>query len=338
MIYDYPGEIITWVFLCPNLVRKVRRIGAIMNQIGRISSQHHTIYQVEYEDKKLEAKISGSFRFRAENNSEFPAVGDYVYLEQVNSQLGMAIIKELKPRQNVLKRTEAGTRGESQIIAANIDYIFICTSCNQDFNERRLERYFAMASGEKIEPIVVLTKSDLCNNMEQLKKRIQSCMKGIKIFECSSLNKMGIEQIKELLKENVTAVFTGSSGVGKSTLINQLMEEEVLATSDIRKEDGKGRHTTTYRQLLKIPGGAYIIDTPGMRELALDDSNVEDAFLDILDLSNSCKFGNCTHTKEPGCKIINALKNGTLEEKRYKNYCKLKKEEVNRKQRKFARH
>ncbi len=338
MICDYPGEIITWVFLCPNLSRKVRRIGAIMNHIGRITSQHHTIYEVDYEGIMLEAKISGSFRYRAKNNTEYPAVGDYVYLEQVNHELGTAIIKELKQRRNVLKRTEAGTRGESQIIAANIDYSFICTSCNQDFNERRLERYFAMAIGEKIEPIVVLTKSDLCNNLEHFKARIQSCMQGITIIESSSFDKTGIKQLKELLKENITAVFTGSSGIGKSTLINQLMGEEVLATSDIRKEDAKGRHTTTYRQLLKLPEGAYIIDTPGMRELALDDSSVDDTFLDIIELSSNCKFGNCSHTKEPGCKVLLALKSGMLEDKRYKSYCKLKKEETNRKGRKFARH
>jgi ribosome biogenesis GTPase len=205
---------------------------------------------------------------------------------------------------------------------------------NQDFNLRRLERYLAVAYGAQITPIILLTKVDLCQSIDQYKNMIWKENPQVEIMECSVEQEIGLEAIKNKIKQDETAVFIGSSGVGKSTLVNRLMEENVLKTNTIREDDGKGRHTTTHRQLLMLPGGGTVIDTPGMRELALDDSDVSDTFEDIEELSTQCKFRNCSHNTEPGCAVKIAIDNGSLPYKRYKNYTKLLLEELNRQKRK----
>lgn len=293
--------------------------------IGRVLSQYKDLYQVVCENGEIISEISGKFRFRVKTLSDFPAVGDFVMLDRNTNRNGNAIIHHILSRKNAFIRKAAGTSNDEQIVASNIDTIFICMSLNNDFNLRRLERYLSIAWDSNAIPVVILTKSDLCDNLEQYLYEINSVAIGVDIFTTSAIHENSYFQLKQYIKENETVAFIGSSGVGKSTLINCLIGENKLNTNGLRNDD-KGKHTTTRRELILLENGGMVIDTPGMRELGLESADLAKTFSDIERLASMCKFYDCTHTNEPSCAIQEAIQNGILSTDRFLNYQKLKKE------------
>lgn len=229
-------------------------------------------------------------------------------------------------RKSYFSRKIAGSRFDIQIVAANIDYIFICTALNNDFNINRLERYIAVAWDSMAIPVIVLTKSDLCEDIDERLKEVQEVAIGIEILVTSSLNENGYEKVKEYIKSGTTIAFIGSSGVGKSTLINKILNKDILKTNSVDEND-KGRHTTTHRELFVLEEGGVIIDTPGMRELGLMSADVDKSFSNIEELERQCKFSDCTHKNEPKCAVREAIEKGELDLDRLERYKKLKREE-----------
>ncbi len=272
-----------------------------------------------------QAVVSGKFQYNAITPSDYPAVGDYVMADWNES--GSSVIHLVLPRKSVFLRSAAGTGKTEQVIAANIDTVFICMSLNNDFNLRRLERYLTIAWESGAEPVVVLTKADLCQDLDEKRASVQSISLGADLVVTSAMEQDGYGQILPFLTIGKTVGFFGSSGVGKSTLINRLLGEDRLETDGLRNDD-KGHHTTTHRELLTLPCGAMVIDTPGMRELGMwnPGEGLEKAFSDVEHLAGACRFNNCTHTNEPGCAVNAALANGTLLPERWKSYQKLRTE------------
>ncbi|HHV64211.1 MAG TPA: ribosome small subunit-dependent GTPase A [Peptococcaceae bacterium] len=293
--------------------------------LARVAEQHHNIYKLIGEQGELQASVSGKVAFSAQNSSDFPAVGDWVLIDREDDQNGKAVIKHILERKSVFARKAAGKANDVQIIAVNIDLVFICISLNTDFNLRRLERYLTIAWESMAKPVIVLTKADLCKNIDFKLQEVSSVCFGTDVVVCSSMEENGYRDICTFITPGKTVAFIGSSGVGKSTLINLLMGQNVLATGEIRKDD-KGRHTTTHRQLLLLPGGGIVIDTPGMRELQLESGNLSKSFTDIEELALNCKYKDCSHTAEPGCAVKKAIEEGKLSPKRLENFKKLQKE------------
>lgn len=289
--------------------------------IGRIISQDKGLYKTVTENGEFKAQISGKFRYNAFNISDYPAVGDFVMLDENN---GNAVIHHILNRKSAFIRKAAGTSNNEQVVAANVDTVFICMSLNKDFNLRRLERYISIGWDSGAIPVVVLTKSDLCSNIDNIMIDLNDVAIGVDIIITSSIAN-DYENIKKYISYGQTVAFIGSSGVGKTTLINKLMGEDIFETKEVRNDD-KGRHTTTKRELILLPEGGIVIDTPGMRELGIESADLSKAFAEIDELSQMCKFSDCTHTSEPGCAVINAVKDGTLSEERLESYFKLKKE------------
>ncbi len=294
--------------------------------LARVTQQHRDLYKVAGEEGELQAEVSGSFIYRAYDNTDFPAVGDWVMIDRLDDSGGNAVIHYVLRRKSVFERRAAGTSNTVQIVAANIDTIFICMSLNADFNLRRLERYLSVAWDSMAKPVIVLTKADLCDDLEQKIYEVERVNVGTDTVICSSKDESGLEEIRSLITEGSTVAFIGSSGVGKSTLINKLVGYEVLQTREIREDDGKGRHTTTHRQLLLLPEGGIVIDTPGMRELQLESADLSRSFIDIEELAELCKFGDCSHTSEPGCAVRQAIEVGELSAERLESYRKLQRE------------
>lgn len=290
---------------------------------ARVIIQEKGLYTISYEGETNIAEVSGRFMHEAGSVSDYPAVGDYVVATWPTDG-SHSIISSVFPRKSIFVRKAAGTSRDEQVVAANIDTLFICMSLNQDFNPRRLERYIAAAWDSGAMPVVVLTKADLCDNVDARLLEISDITMGVDVLVTSSLNG-DIESIAAYLKPGKTVAFVGSSGVGKSTLINNLLGEDAIKTSAIRADDDKGRHTTTHRELIELPGGAFVIDTPGMRELGLwnNEDGVEAAFGEVEAMTRECRFANCTHTNEPGCRILAALADGTLSADRWNSYLKL---------------
>ena len=294
--------------------------------LARITEQHHDIYKVISEQGELQAGVSGKFAYDANNDTDFPAVGDWVMIDRVNGSGGNAVIHQILSRKSVFVRKAAGTGNAVQIIAANVDVIFICMSLNADFNMRRLERYLSIAWDSMATPVIVLTKSDLCDDLEQKLADVNAVSVGSDVIICSSMAENGYQSVTGYITEGRTIAFLGSSGVGKTTLINRLLGEDILATKAIREDDGKGRHTTTRRQLLLLPAGGIVIDTPGMRELHLSTGDLSKSFEDIDELASHCKYRDCSHNAEPGCAVRAAIAAGELSAKRFENYRKLQNE------------
>ena len=293
--------------------------------VGRITLQEKGMYRIRTSIGEENALVSGKFQFDAQSPSDYPAVGDYVMVNCADPDT--AIIHQVLPRKSLFVRKAAGTSKTEQVVAANIDTVFLCMSLNNDFNLRRLERYLAVAWESGADPVVVLTKADLCADLPQKQREVGAIAMGVEILTTSAMESDGYRQIMPYITEGRTVAFVGSSGVGKSTLINRLLGEERLATDGLRNDD-KGHHTTTHRELLVLPNGAMVIDTPGMRELGMWDaaSGVEQTFGDIEELAARCRFRNCSHTSEPGCAVRAAIRSGELDSGRWQSYQKLKNE------------
>ena len=293
---------------------------------ARILSQEKGFYRIISDKGEKLAEVSGKFRFQTTVSSDYPAVGDFV-LVNWNESGNSAIIELLLPRKSAFIRKAAGESQQEQVVAANIDTVFLCMALNNDFNLRRLERYISIAWDSGAIPVVVLTKSDLCDDLEQKLSEVSSVAFGVDVLVTTSTEENGYKELLSFTSEGKTIAFIGSSGVGKSTLINHLLGKERLKTNGLRNDD-KGRHTTTHRELFLLPSGGMVIDTPGMREYGMwdNDAGIERTFMDIEELAAQCKFRNCTHTNEPGCAIQKALTTGELQMDRWQSYQKLKAE------------
>lgn len=293
--------------------------------VCRVVLQEKALYHVIYQDGMMQAQVSGKFRYDAKTASDFPAVGDYIMADVICGD--RAVIHDVLPRTSVFIRKAAGKTNTEQVVAANIDTVFLCMSLNLDFNIRRIERYLTAAWDSGAVPVVLLTKTDLCDDVAAKIAEIERVAIGVDIITTSSAETDGYSQIRTYLKAGKTLAFVGSSGVGKSTLINHLLGEDRLDTNGLRGDD-KGRHTTTHRELLMLPGGAMVIDTPGMREMGMWDSSegLAAAFEDIELIAERCRFKNCTHHSEPGCAVQTAIRSGELSAERLSSYEKLKAE------------
>lgn len=297
-----------------------------MNELrARVISQEKGMYKISNNTEVKAATVSGKYRYDVKTVSDYPAVGDYVIAEWPEDDSN-AVITGLFPRKSCFIRKAAGTGNREQVTAANIDTVFICMSLNNNFHIRRLERYLSVTYDSGATPVVVLTKSDLCSDVESKITQVQNAAPGVDVLAISSLDG-DYKAVMKYILPGKTVAFIGSSGVGKSTLINKLTGTDRIATCEIGNDD-KGRHTTTYRELITLPNVAFVIDTPGMRELGMWDSSdgIGTAFSDIEELSHACKYADCTHTAEPGCAVRRAIADGTLDEARLESYRKLKNE------------
>lgn len=293
--------------------------------LGRVIAQYKDMYRVATPDNELWAEIAGSMRYGAAAVSDYPAVGDFVMLDRDSDEAGHAIIQQILPRRSVFLRRAAGTAHEVQVVAANVDSVFICMSLNLDFNLRRLERYLAIAWDSGATPVIVLTKADLCPDIAGRLAEVRAVAPGVDILVTSSLSIDGYQAILPYITTGQTVAFIGSSGVGKSTLINRLIGQEAIPTRETRRDD-RGRHTTTHRELLLIPSGGAVIDTPGMRELGLESADLGKTFAEIDELAQGCRFADCSHQDEPGCAVRQAIAAGRLDQKRLESFQKLQKE------------
>lgn len=293
---------------------------------GRVYVEHTRQFGVYTENGDMQAEVSGKFMYQARGRQDFPVVGDWVALKPTDDS--RAVIHAILPRRSKFSRKVAGQITEEQIVAANIDTVFLVMALNDDFNTARLYRYLLIAWESGANPVVVLTKADLCDDLETKKLQVDAVGNGVPIHCTSSIRGSGFAELRSYLGSGQTVALLGSSGVGKSTLTNLLLGEELQRVQGLRHGGGKGRHTTTHRELLLIPGGGSIIDTPGMRELQLwdGDEGMEATFPEIAVLAQSCRFSDCSHQKEPGCAVQEALERGELSWDEYHNYLKLQKE------------
>jgi ribosome biogenesis GTPase len=282
---------------------------------------------------ELLAEVSGRYRLEAEEKSDFPVVGDWVAVTPRRED-GRATIHGLAPRSSAFVRKAANgsgawhARSQEQVVAANIDTALIVMGLDHDFNVRRLERYLTLAWGSGVQPVVVLNKADLCAELAERVAETEAAAVGVPVLAMSAETGMGMDALHAHLAAGRTAAFLGSSGVGKSTLINRLLGIEHMSTAAVRDDDGRGRHTTTHREMVIIPSGALLIDNPGMREVGLYgiEEDLDAAFSDIDELSRGCRFSDCGHGSEPGCAVRRARENGTLAEERFQSWRKLQKE------------
>lgn len=300
-------------------------------QIVRVIAVNKNSFVVSNGRNDIYAELTGKYLFNLESSLDFPTVGDWVYV-QVFDDDSLAIIHDILPRQSLLKRKTSGKKIEYQLIAANIDTAIIMQSLDSNFNLRRLERYMVMINDSNITPVIFLSKSDLISaeEIESKKYDIHKIMPDIKIEAFSNNNLADIEYIRAHFTFSKTYCLVGSSGVGKTTLLNNLINQELYKTRPIREKDGRGKHTTTRRELIVLENGAIVVDNPGMRELGIIsvESGLNNTFDEIAELSNQCRYTDCTHTIEQGCAVLRGVAEGGISNERYQNYIKMYKESL----------
>lgn len=296
-----------------------------INQVGRIRCVNKTNFDVITNNSILKGELTGQLLFSS-TNEERPQTGDWVKIQVFESQ---CIITEVLPRLSVLARKIPGKKSDKQVFASNVDMAFIVQGLDRDFNPRRLERMVTALTDAHISPVIVLNKADLTAESEDLIDQVKNNLPQIPIYKVSALNQVGIEEIQQLLLPEQTYILVGSSGAGKSTLLNSLMGQDAQKTNEVSQAVGKGKHTTTSRELFMLPNGSLIIDTAGVREFGLALENLDSVaitFDDISQLGNYCRYKDCTHTNEPDCAVIKALNDGLLQEENYASYIKLRNE------------
>ena len=301
-----------------------KRLG--MKFVGRITNVQRNQFLVSDGSEEVFCTVAG--RFKRNKQGEFPVFGDWVVVKDT-------LISKIIPRKNLLTRGEAGSQDiatgvarRKQAIAANIDTVFIVSGLDQDFNDRRLERYLTLVYNCNLNPVIVLTKADLHDDPEAFKAEAEEIALGVPVVLCSKTDGRGQDELEVYLREGQTVAMIGSSGVGKSTLANMLYGEDIQKTGVISESVGKGKHTTTMRELIRMPQGGLLMDNPGIREVAFSEESdgLDTAFEDIQELAEQCRFADCTHDREPGCAVRQAVDNGELEPSRLENYQKMKKE------------
>ena len=292
---------------------------------GRVTQEHRERYVVSDSENEYEAEITGNLRFSANSRADFPAVGDWVVMKVYNSY--QAIIYKILPRKSVLERRAVGKFGETQIISTNIDVAFIIQAINNNFSINRLERYLTICYSANIEPVLVISKIDLVTEKEiqEAINRLEIRDKKVKYILLSNITHTGLDQILDFMQKGKTYCVVGSSGVGKSTLINNLLKKNILKTGQISLSTNKGRHTTDHRELFVLENGGIIIDTPGMKELGITENTegIITTFQEIVDIALNCKFPDCKHINETGCAVIDALNKGIIDKESYDNYQKI---------------
>ncbi|MDY6935804.1 MAG: ribosome small subunit-dependent GTPase A [Spirochaetota bacterium] len=293
----------------------------------RIIRENRGKYVAYSEDGEYLCEISGKFRFDTDSKGGFPAVGDWVIVLPYPKE-GKAIIEAILPRKSAFIRKVAGRITEQQVVAANIDIVFIVCGLDLNFNLRRIERYLSLSWESGAMPVVLLNKADLYPNAEELKDEVESIALGIDVYTISASHGIGLDNLYNYIKIGTTAAFLGSSGVGKSTIINSLLGYERLKVNNVSREGSRGGHTTTFRELMLLPKGGMVIDTPGMRELQVwgEDEGMKQVFDDIEELAKSCRFRDCSHQSEPGCAVLKAISDDSLDEDRLNSFLKLKRE------------
>lgn len=300
---------------------------------GRVIELRREQYTVITEHGEVTAILKGSFYHNAEMRDEFPCVGDFVLLQY--NENGASRITSLLPRRSKFSRVDFSGHAVGyvkkileQVVATNFDYVFILSSLNWDFKVNRIMRYITQAKQSGGEPVIILTKADLVDDFSVSLADVQKASVDVPVHAVSSQTGLGLAALEKYLKPGKTVVFLGMSGVGKSSLLNALMNDEVMAVKDIREDDSRGRHTTTHRQLFMLPSGAMVIDTPGMRELGLFDADegISTEFTDVEELFTKCRFSDCRHQNEPGCAILESLLDGSLPQERYERYLSQKRE------------
>ncbi|MDO9257499.1 MAG: ribosome small subunit-dependent GTPase A [Bacteroidales bacterium] len=298
--------------------------------IGRVVAEHKERYIVKTINGEFESEITGNLRFTAKSRMDFPAVGDWVAL--ITYESGFAIIHQVLPRFSILKRQAVGQFGEIQIIATNIDYAFLVQAADRDFNINRLERYLTICNSAKVLPVIILSKTDLTDELRlnEIIFNIKTRIKNVPVIAISNETLKGYEAVKEFIEKGKTYCMLGSSGVGKSTLLNNLSGKTIMHTDTISESTNKGRHVTSHRELIILENGGILIDNPGMREVGIADTadGLEITFDKIFQLSQYCKFKDCTHTNELGCAIIEAVEKGEIDQSSYENYLKMEREKA----------
>ncbi|WP_027410715.1 ribosome small subunit-dependent GTPase A [Anoxybacteroides tepidamans] len=294
---------------------------------GRVILEHKRLYRIMTEHGELLGHLAGKLRYQAASREDLPAVGDWVVIRPQLDE-NKATIQAVLPRKSKFSRKAAGDRAEEQIVAANVDIVFLVSALNQDFNVRRIERYLILAWESGAKPVIILNKADLCPDVDDRIAEVESVAFGVPIHPISALHEDGLEALQPYLEPGQTVALLGSSGVGKSTLMNRLLGEARQDVQEVREGDDRGRHTTTYRELFVLPSGACVIDTPGMRELQLweGESGLTETFEDIQQLASQCYFRDCQHQSEPKCAVKAAIADGRVAQERYDSYLKLQRE------------
>lgn len=297
-------------------------------EVGRVVAEHKERYAVKTAEGEFDAELIGNLRFSARERADFPVVGDWVAIQVYDEH--KALIHAVFPRKNRIERRAVGKQGENQVIAANIDYAFIVLAVGQDFNINRAERYLTICNASKVKPILLLNKIDLISEQE-LKERMESLSEragDAPVIPISNTTQKGYPELGRWIEKGKTYCLLGSSGVGKSTLINNLSGRQLMKTNAVSESTNKGRHVTSHREMAVLPGGGILIDNPGMREVGVADSSggLEMTFQAIVDLAGECKFKDCTHINEPGCAVLAAVESGTIDESALENFLKLQRE------------